>query len=205
MHREILTREQHALLPLVKSFAGSYYLAGGTAIALQIGHRRSIDFDLFTRAAIKPRALQAAVQRYTRRIPDVIHAEYDQLHLLVKGVKFTFMTFPFDVPACMRFEAIIALPSLPVLGAMKAFAFGGRAKWKDYVDMYFLLKYCVSLDEIVKQARHLFGPAFNAKLFRGQLAYFKDIDYREAIDYVDAPVADTTIKRFLARTASAAI
>jgi len=105
----------------------------------------------------------------------------------------------------MRLETIIAMPSLPVLGAMRAFAFGGRVKWKDHVDMYFLLRYFVSLDEIMKQARQLFGPAFNAKLFRGPLAYFKEIDYREAIDYVDAPVADTTIKRFLARTASAAI
>ncbi|MDO8952122.1 MAG: hypothetical protein Q7U86_05815 [Draconibacterium sp.] len=47
MHREILSNEQVNLLSIVKQFKREYYLVGGTAIALQIGHRRSIDFDLF--------------------------------------------------------------------------------------------------------------------------------------------------------------
>jgi hypothetical protein len=40
LHKEILNTDQIALLPLVKEFKRSYYLVGGTAIALQIGHRR---------------------------------------------------------------------------------------------------------------------------------------------------------------------
>ena len=48
LHTEILSEEQKNLLPLIKQFRKEYYLVGGTAIALQIGHRRSIDFDLFT-------------------------------------------------------------------------------------------------------------------------------------------------------------
>ena len=48
MHKEILTKEQVELLPLLKEFKGKFYLVGGTAIALHIGHRRSIDFDLFS-------------------------------------------------------------------------------------------------------------------------------------------------------------
>ena len=48
MHDNILTNEQRNLLPLIKAFSKDYYLVGGTAIALHIGHRRSIDFDLFT-------------------------------------------------------------------------------------------------------------------------------------------------------------
>jgi hypothetical protein len=48
MHREILSKGQLALLPLIKLFSKEFYLAGGTAVALHIGHRRSIDFDLFT-------------------------------------------------------------------------------------------------------------------------------------------------------------
>jgi len=46
MHSEILTNEQSELLPLIKLFSKDYHLVGGTAIALHIGHRRSIDFDL---------------------------------------------------------------------------------------------------------------------------------------------------------------
>ena len=47
MHKEIFNPNQIQLLPLVKQFKKEFYLVGGTAIALHIGHRRSIDFDLF--------------------------------------------------------------------------------------------------------------------------------------------------------------
>ena len=49
MHKEILSPAQKKLLPLIKKFNKNFYLTGGTAIALHLGHRRSIDFDLFTR------------------------------------------------------------------------------------------------------------------------------------------------------------
>ena len=48
MHKEILTEKQANLLTLVKAYSSKFGLVGGTAIALQIGHRRSIDFDLFS-------------------------------------------------------------------------------------------------------------------------------------------------------------
>jgi hypothetical protein len=48
MHKEILTDQQIKLLPLVEKFIKDFGLVDGTAIALQIGHRRSIDFDLFS-------------------------------------------------------------------------------------------------------------------------------------------------------------
>ena len=44
MHKEVLSKEQIELLTFVKQFQKEFYLVGGTAIALQIGHRRSIDF-----------------------------------------------------------------------------------------------------------------------------------------------------------------
>ena len=48
MHPEILTHGQIQLLSLIKKFAPQFGLVGGTAVALQLGHRRSIDFDLFS-------------------------------------------------------------------------------------------------------------------------------------------------------------
>ena len=46
MHVEILSEQQQALLSWVKQFRREFYLVGGTAIALYLGHRNSIDFDL---------------------------------------------------------------------------------------------------------------------------------------------------------------
>jgi len=47
MHQEVLEQKNLKVLALLKNFPG-FYLAGGTALALQLGHRRSIDFDLFS-------------------------------------------------------------------------------------------------------------------------------------------------------------
>ena len=54
MHIEIFNSEQVKLLPYFKSYQRSFYMVGGTAIALHLGHRRSIDFDLFKDSALVP-------------------------------------------------------------------------------------------------------------------------------------------------------
>ena len=59
-HREILTQKQVELLRLIKRlikvFQREFYLVGGTAVALHLGHRRSIDFDLFKAGQLRKRA-----------------------------------------------------------------------------------------------------------------------------------------------------
>ena len=80
---------------------------------------------------------------------------------------------------------------------MKAFALGRRAKWKDYVDLYWLLKSHCTLGGICKRAQELFGNLFSEKLFRQQLCYFKDIDFSEEVQYVQPPVSQSTIQHFL--------
>lgn len=64
MHEEILTAEQKKLLPLVGDFGESFGLVVGTAIALHIGHRRSIDFDLFSREKFGNQSLLNKISRF---------------------------------------------------------------------------------------------------------------------------------------------
>ena len=80
---------------------------------------------------------------------------------------------------------------------MKAFALGRRAKWKDYVDIYFIIKNFYSIREISDEA-NLFGYQFSEKLFREQLAFHKDIDYNEEVEYLEGyAVSQEEIKAFL--------
>ena len=97
----------------------------------------------------------------------------------------------------MLFEQIIALPDLITLGAIKAFALGRRAKWKDYVDLYLIFqKY--SFQEIIDKTNSIFKAEFNEKLFRTQLSYFNDIDYSEEIEYMAGfEKKDDEIKKLL--------
>lgn len=199
MHIEILNEQQKDLLPLVSIFKREYYLVGGTAIALQIGHRRSIDFDLFKKGRINHKKNLEKLASYgypmlvTRRVEE-------QMNLIINDVKLTFFEYPFDVPAPQKFESYAKLPSLLDLAAMKAYALGRRSKWKDYVDLYFITKNHYSLDEIQRRAYELFGDLFSDKLFRSQLSYYDDVDYSEDVDYlIDNPPSDEDIKESLTR------
>jgi len=63
---------------------------------------------------------------------------------------------------------------------MKAYSLGPQSKWKDYVDLYFILKYDYSIRQISARASEIFDQLFSEKLFRAQLSYFDDIDYSRA-------------------------
>lgn len=88
-------------------------------------------------------------------------------------------------------------PSLLSLAAMKAFALGRRAKWKDYVDLYFILHDYFTMQEICKEAEKIFNQQFSEKLFRQQLAFHKDIDYTESVEFMITAVPDEEMKESL--------
>ena len=77
-----------------------------------------------------------------------------------------------------------------------------RSKWKDYVDLYFLLRDHFTLTDICAEAMRIFGELFSEKMFRSQLCYFEDIDYTEAVDWLIAnPPTDEEIKQRLTEIA----
>jgi hypothetical protein len=171
-------------------------MVGGTSIALHIGHRRSIDFDLFTFAQLnKSRIKGKLIHIPFNQIP--IFEDFDQLHLLINNVKLTFFSYPYSVLHPITVGSIITIPSLLSLAAMKAFALGRRAKWKDYVDLYFILRDYYTIQEICREAEKIFNQQFSEKLFRQQLAFHKDIDYTEPVEYIVTAVPDDEIKEFL--------
>ena len=178
MHEEILNAAQQSLLPLMSQFRREYYLVGGTAIALHIGHRRSVDFDMFKPTSLNHKknldriAASGFDYKVTRRVSD-------QMNLIVGDVKLTFFQYPFPVVSEDVFGNVFRMPSLLSLAAMKAYALGRRSKWKDYVDLYFLLTRHFSLSEVVEKTVGIFGDLFSEKLFRAQLSYYADVAIRK--------------------------
>lgn len=196
MHEEILADSQVKLLQLVKNFSSEFNLVGGTAMALQLGHRRSIDFDLFTPNDFDVERVKAKI-RSNYKIEETLVELHNQITMVVNGVRFTFYKYPFDIDYSESFEDVIKLPNLLTLGAMKAFALAHRAKWKDYVDLYFIFKK-FSISEVSKKAEELFDGEFNEKLFREQLSYFEDINYSEKVDFLTGfEVEDDIVKESL--------
>jgi len=196
MHKEVLNEEQIRLLPLLQTFSSEFGLVGGTAIALQIGHRRSIDYDLFIDKSFDHDKVRNKI-RQSYQIQNTLVENTEELTIVVNNVKLTFITYPFEIDYSETFENIIKLPNLSTLSAMKAFALGKRAKWKDYVDLFFVFKEN-KFSDITTRAKEIFGQEFNEKLFREQLSYYQDIDYSETIDYLENKyVSNEEIKGFL--------
>ncbi len=197
MHKEILTDEQIKLLPLIKSFSRDFGLVGGTAIALFIGHRRSIDFDLLTSKGFDHFALRKKIARFGN-IERVLADKEGEYTIVMKKVRVTFFHYPFRVNFPKKFDRVIKLPDLLTLAAMKAYALGRRAKWKDYVDLSFIMRDHHGIGVIIKKARQMFGLEFNEKMLRVQLAYFEDIDYSEKIIYMKGfKIPDSRIRKSL--------
>ena len=180
LHNEILNSAQKELLPLIGAFQRDFGLVGGTAVALQIGHRKSIDFDLFSVKELNRRNIRKNIAQFF--VPTHIFVDNtDEYTVLIGGVKCTFLTYPFTIDFTVLFDDAINMADLLTLASMKAYALGRRAKWKDYVDLFFIMRDHHSLSEIVTKTKEIFGDEFNEKIFRTQLAYFNDIDYSEKI------------------------
>ena len=174
MHHEALTEEGKALFPLLKKFS-SFYLAGGTALALQIGHRISVDFDLFSGEAISKNLLTKIKKVFDGRsvAPTINNA--DELTVLVDGVKITFLKYPFPLlDSLVEYEGMQFL-SVREIAATKAYTVGRRGSYKDYVDLYCIVSAGHALlQEIIDLAEKKFGAEFNGRLFLEQLLFLED-------------------------------
>ena len=196
-HNEIFPIEQAKLLPIVRLFHKNFGLVGGTAIALQIGHRQSLDFDMFSLREFSNTKIKKLLTDSKTKISKVYKDEKGQFTFLVNNVQFTFFHYPFNISFPVKWEAG-TMPSLLTLAAMKAYALGRRAKWKDYVDLYFIIKNHYSFEEVKAEAKKIFKGEFNERIFRESLSYFEDISYAEPVTFLPGQaVPEKTIKREL--------
>lgn len=176
---DALDKPRKEVFTKLKAFAGKMTLAGGTALALQIGHRQSFDFDLFTPKPI-PRTLYRDVQTVFNEAPKKLVDTGDQLTIaLTSHVEITFLYYWH-----LAQYPTISTPSIRLfdkrdIATDKALTIGRRNMWRDYVDFFFLLHDGhLTLEAIGGDALRRFGNEFSPKLFAEQLAYTKDLtDY----------------------------
>src|SRR3984893_9654839 len=195
MHREVLTKQALELFGSLSRFDG-FYLAGGTALALQIGHRVSVDFDLFSNEDI-PQSLLAKVRRV---FPDAtlspVVNDAGELTVLVDGVKLTFLKYPFPVIEPLTTVAGLQLLSVKEIAATKAYTIGRRGALKDYVDLYCTMEERhASLADIIALAEQKFAAEFNSRLFLEQLVFLDDIEDADIV-FLRAPVGREDLSTF---------
>ena len=153
MHDSALTKEGKQLFPAFARFE-EYYLVGGTALALQIGHRLSVDFDFFSEKELSPTIVQKIKRVFDGSSLSVTYRSPEQLNILINAIKTTFLQYPYPRIEPTGMYQGVPVATVPEIAAMKAFAIGRRLAYKDYVDWYFLLReQHISLDAVVALAR----------------------------------------------------
>jgi len=177
MHLEALTEQSKSIFPRLAQFSGEFYLAGGTALALQIGHRISVDFDLFSEQPIE-KTLESQIKRIFSDLPvSTLVNNPDELTVVVGDTKITFLYYPFP----LLFDKVsyegIRLLSVKEIAATKAYTIGRRGSYKDYIDLYFIFsERNATLMEVIALAEKKYGSEFNGRLFLEQLVFLADIE-----------------------------
>lgn len=192
MHPEALY-ESTSVIWSKCGFLENFYLAGGTALALQIGHRRSIDLDFFSDSPIKSNLLKKVEEEFGPA-SNILKNSKDELTLVVKEVKLTFLHYPFPLLYPKITSPVVPLASLKDIASMKAYSLGRRRSLKDYIDLYFIFsKNLYTLTSTTEDARKKYHEAFNDRLFFEQLLDPNDLE-DEPIDWIIKPVAFKEMK-----------
>lgn len=195
MFYEVLSEDRQAMLPRLKSIKDQFYLAGGTALALQLGHRDSIDFDFF-----RPESF--ATDRFFHQLENqlgsnltLVQQEKDTLTVVVDNIKVSFFAYPYPLLEKLIDAENLKLASLTDIGCMKVSAIVGRATMKDYVDLYFILQH-IPLKILLEATKKKY-PALDIMTVLKGLIYFDDIDAEPLIYKVDSPPTFDQIKQHL--------
>jgi len=150
MFRTVLSKNAYdalALLGKTKILPEKTFLAGGTALALQIGHRISQDFDFFTPTSFKSEDLMTKLNKIGNFV--LTEKQFkDTLLGLFNGVKFSIFLYPYPLIDKPIDYLGIKLASLKDIAAMKLAAIMDRGTKRDFIDLYFLVNNNISLDEM---------------------------------------------------------
>jgi Nucleotidyl transferase AbiEii toxin, Type IV TA system len=185
-HSEVLQGAQADVLGmLAQSVAeAGFYLTGGTALALHLGHRRSEDFDWFTQDSL-PDPLVLAQHLRDAGIPFMTTStERGTLHGTVAGVRVTFLEYRYPLlkPTVFLPDFSCPLAALEDIACMKLSAVAQRGSRKDFIDIYALGQSGLTLTAMLDYYQLKYGVKDIAHVLYG-LAYFDDAE-REAAPYL---------------------
>ena len=152
-----------------------FVLVGGTSLSLQIGHRISVDIDLFGYSEIDENFFLSVLKKYGEVI--LLKKTRNILICSINGIKVDFVNYNYKWIDELIVEDSIRLASKKDIGAMKLNAIAGRGSKKDFIDLFYLLKE-FSINELLQYylLKYNDGSEF---MVRKSLAYFEDADLEE--------------------------
>jgi len=150
----------------------NFVLVGGTALALQIGHRKSIDLDFFSPNTFDSQVLLNKLQENFDIVP--VNIDNNTLIAEINGIKVDFIRFRYNFQKPYLIEDGLKILTPTDIAPMKIDAITGRGHKKDFFDLYFLLQY-FSLDQILENYKTMFGHSIIFHVLKS-LTYFEDAE-----------------------------
>lgn len=207
MHAKALPAGSRQLLAKIKkslpTILQGWILAGGTGLALQMGHRLSEDFDFFRNSGMDIRALHTALAQLGAY--ETLQEAEHTLTVLMRGVKLSFFQvadrFLFD-PHSYSFFSVADVRDIAL---MKLVAVSSRGSRKDFVDLYTILRSGPSLRDYFDLLPRKYGPhRVNAYHILKSCAYFEDAE-AEPMPVMLEPCNWKECKAFFVREAHAIV
>jgi len=158
-----------------KASLGEWTLAGGTGLALQLGHRVSRDLDFFRDASFDPGVLASTLSRVAS--VEVRDRSADTLHATVDGILVSFLRLerPLLYPGIPYRQLLVADPR--DVAVMKLVAIGGRGSRKDFIDLHLCLQRIVDLRELFDLSEQRYeGLDWNRYHLLKSLTWFEDAE-----------------------------
>lgn len=183
-----------------------YYLGGGTALALQLGHRTSLDFDFYSQDKLETEKLLETIRGSFEKVEVGSQLE-DTLLVILDGVKLSVFYYPYPlIDGLLEWEGK-KMASLKDIAAMKVVAIVQRARQRDFIDMYYLIQK-LGLAEIIKAVYRKY-PWYeeNSRILFTALTYFEEADgdpESDRIVVVDQQVTWEKVKASISEAVAAA-
>lgn len=156
------------------SFLDEFYLSGGTALSLQLGHRESEDLDFFTKTSFDPQKLHSKLVGFGN-LEQTELAE-GTVNTFLNGVKLQFLEYPYNLIAPTIEWQKIQLSSIEDIACTKLQTIGMRGSKKDFIDLYFLLNR-YTLHELFKLMEKKYQKINYSKThIMKSLVYFEDAE-----------------------------
>lgn len=177
MYFKCLPKNARALLrKLVKiANAHEFTLAGGTGLALQIGHRVSVDLDFFTAKSFSTEKVFQEVKGLSLE-PRVMEESEGSLTITVDGTKVSMFRYPYPFIVKMRHADGIPVASLIDIASMKIIAISQRGAKRDFIDLYYILQ-TIPFWKVAENMSKRFGSSrINPVHIGKSLVYFSDAD-----------------------------
>lgn len=197
MFYDILDEKRIKILPLLKNFKEEFYLAGGTSLALQIGHRDSVDFDFFKQDNIDTSKLFGKIKNIFHGYKILkIQEEKNTLTVLVdENIKLSFFSYKYKLIKETRKEKCLSLASVEDIACMKLSAILSRATNKDYIDLYYIFKK-YDFEKILNLCEKKFDD-IDVNLILKSLVYFDDVELEPIIFKHGNQIKFDEVKKFL--------